>query len=118
MFRNDKMMVLALLGYCAIGIPLFFLLPWLDLARYGRIWLVNLAILPVLPAALLLAARGWRLREAFLRRQREHFYGPSLAVSRRHGAGARLFPRTDGRFSAYRRLSSVPGQSLAGEQHA
>lgn len=84
MFRDDKIMVPALLGYCGIGIALFFLVPWLDLARYGGIWLVNLAILPVLPAAVLLAARAWRLRESSLRRCWRRMGWPAAAMAGGH----------------------------------
>lgn len=46
--------IAAVFIYCAIVIALMAVAPWIDWARYGNVWVANLAALPVLPAVYLL----------------------------------------------------------------
>jgi len=52
LFKKDER-IAAVFTYCAIVIALLAVTPWIDWARYGNVWVANLAGLPVLPAVFL-----------------------------------------------------------------
>lgn len=53
LFKKDER-ITAVFTYCAIVIALMAVTPWIDWARYGDIWVANLAGLPALPAVFLI----------------------------------------------------------------
>lgn len=67
MFKNNPRIATALIGYCAIVVALLAVLPWIDWARHGSAWVLNLAGLPALPGVLLIAGKPRGTRRGGLR---------------------------------------------------
>lgn len=57
MFNISTSSAAVLLSFCAIVLALLAAVPWLDWAKYGNAWVINLASLPALPGILMVMRR-------------------------------------------------------------
>lgn len=57
MFNISNSNAAVLLSFCAIVLALLAAAPWLDWAKYGNAWVINLASLPSLPGILMVMRR-------------------------------------------------------------
>lgn len=56
--RSDDKRVLVVFCYCLIVAALLAAAPWLDWAKYGDMWVANLAALPALPGLFMVYRRS------------------------------------------------------------